>query len=133
MIARDRRDWTELLGNVRIQFWICLNDSHRTVTWTGNVASCDTCGLTSEMTARFATDVRDYERERIGTLLKRAADGRREYAGPDDGSEARPLLLTSAEGYEAALQLIKDPKRLLDVIPAWRWTPEEHASIRPKP
>jgi hypothetical protein len=70
------------------------------------------------------------ERERILSLLRRAADGRREYAGPDDGSEARPLLLTSAEGYEAALQLIGDPKRLLDVIPAWRWTTEEHASIR---
>jgi hypothetical protein len=70
------------------------------------------------------------ERERVVTLLKRAADGRREYAGPEDGSEARPLLLTSAEGYEAALQLIRDPKRLLDVIPAWRWTPGEHASIR---
>jgi hypothetical protein len=70
------------------------------------------------------------ERERIVTLLKRAADGRREYAGPDDGSEARPLLLTSAEGYEAAALLIEDPKCLLDVIPAWRWTTEEHASIR---
>lgn len=70
------------------------------------------------------------ERERIVTLLKRAADGRREYAGPDDGSEARPLLLSSAEGYEAAALLIEDPKRLLDVIPAWRWTAEEHASIR---
>jgi hypothetical protein len=70
------------------------------------------------------------ERERILNLLRRAADGRREYAGPDDGSEARPLLLASAEGYEAAAQLIEDPKRLLDVIPAWRWTAEEHASIR---
>jgi hypothetical protein len=70
------------------------------------------------------------ERERVVTLLKRAADGRREYAGPDDGSEARPLLLSSAEGYEAAALLIEDPKRLLDVIPAWRWTTEEHASIR---
>ena len=72
------------------------------------------------------------ERERIITLLGRAAAGRREYAGPvADGSEARPLLPQSAMGYEEAARLIEDPSHLLSVIPAWRWTAEETAAVMP--
>jgi hypothetical protein len=37
-----------------IQVWACLNPAHQEVTWTGDVARCDTCGLTSEMTGEFA-------------------------------------------------------------------------------
>ena len=53
------------LKDVRVQFWTCPNDEHRMVTWTGDVASCDSCGMTSEMTARLIRAAVAYERERI--------------------------------------------------------------------
>jgi hypothetical protein len=56
-------------------FWTCLNEEHKRVTWTGDVAACDTCGLTSEMTARFARGVQAYERERIVTLARECGAG----------------------------------------------------------
>jgi hypothetical protein len=60
------RDWVAALtAGTKIMFWTCLNDDHKHVTWTEDVATCDTCGLTSEMTARFARGVQKYERERI--------------------------------------------------------------------
>jgi len=70
-------------------------------------------------------------RERVIALLRHAAEGRREYADRAvPGSQSHTLLLASAEGYEGAAQLIENPERLLDLIPSWRWTDEEHASIR---
>jgi acyl-CoA reductase-like NAD-dependent aldehyde dehydrogenase len=74
------------------------------------------------------------ERERITALLRRAAAGRREYAGhEDDGSEARAILLKSAEHYESAAWLLEDPRNMLDVMPSWMWTDEEHALLRERP
>jgi hypothetical protein len=68
-VTRDREYFAALLAGTRILFWTCLNKDHKHVTWTGDVATCDTCGLTSEMTARFAREVQEYERERIYTEL----------------------------------------------------------------
>ena len=61
----DREHFAALLADAKIMFWTCLNKDHKHVTWTGDVATCDTCGLTSEMTARFARGVQKWERERI--------------------------------------------------------------------
>ena len=62
----DREHFAALLAGAKIMSWTCLNKDHKHVTWTGDVATCDTCGLTSEMTARFARAVQAYERERAG-------------------------------------------------------------------
>ena len=71
------------------------------------------------------------ERQRICAQLRRAAAGRREYAGrEDDGSDARAILLKSAEHYESAVWLIEDPRNMLDVMPSWMWTDGENASLR---
>jgi hypothetical protein len=70
------------------------------------------------------------ERERIAAMLRRAADGRREYAsspGADDHSKA--ILQQSAEDYESAIRLIEDPRTILMLIPSWRWTDEESRSV----
>ena len=50
-------EWLSALEGARMQFWTCLNPAHRTVTWSADVASCDTCGLTSAMTGEFAAGV----------------------------------------------------------------------------
>jgi hypothetical protein len=68
-VNRDHREGrTELLDalkDVRIQFWTCPNEDHKHVTWTGDVAACDTCGMTSEMTGRLIRAAAAYERERL--------------------------------------------------------------------
>lgn len=66
MAECQRREWSAELLKAHIQFWACLNKEHRTVTWNGDVATCDTCGLTSEMTRRYANDVARYVREKAG-------------------------------------------------------------------
>jgi hypothetical protein len=49
-------------------FWMCMNRDHAdtgTVTWEGEVARCGVCGLTSDMTRRWLTLVREDERQRV--------------------------------------------------------------------
>lgn len=87
-----------------------------------------------EVDRRIEIAVATAERERIIAQLRRAAAGRREYAGPDDnGGKGRAILLQSAEHYESAVWLIEDPRNMLDVMPSWMWTDEENASLREQP
>ncbi|SFK92246.1 hypothetical protein SAMN05216275_14144 [Streptosporangium canum] len=64
-IPEEEWDLLELFANLRVRFWTCLNQAHKAVTWTGDLASCDTCGLTSEMTSRYRELVRQHERREI--------------------------------------------------------------------
>lgn len=64
-VPDEERDLVELFANLRVSFWTCLNKDHKAVTWTDDVASCDTCGLTSEMTSRYRELVRQHERRDI--------------------------------------------------------------------
>lgn len=41
------------LGDARVKAWTCVNPEHRYVFWTGDVAHCRDCGLTSEHTTRW--------------------------------------------------------------------------------
>lgn len=52
----------ELL-NARVQFWMCINPEHEFVTWDGDVATCPDCGITSEMTKKYAARVERQVRE----------------------------------------------------------------------
>ncbi|MDP4501034.1 hypothetical protein [Nonomuraea turcica] len=116
------------LGNARIQFWTCPNPAHRTVTWHGDVATCDQCGLTSTMTRRKYAVVREVEQKRIGKLLRRVAAGRREYAdgAPDD---MRQALLHEADLFEAAARIAEgDVLAVCGLIPTWQWTDAEQAT-----
>ena len=128
---RERRtELLEALKDVRVQFWACPNEDHKRVTWTGDVAACDSCGMTSEMTARLIRAAVAYERERIMALFRRAATGRREYAKQAaEGSEGRAILLKTAEYYDSLVYLIKDPLQIMDIVPSWMWTDEENASL----
>ena len=58
----------DALQGVQVRFWTCPNKDHSRVTWTGDVASCDSCGMTSVMTARLIRAAAAYERERIVQL-----------------------------------------------------------------
>jgi hypothetical protein len=58
-------DIRKAIERTPIQFWMCLNRDHQTVTWSGDVASCDTCGLTSEMTQRFTRSIRTHMAEHV--------------------------------------------------------------------
>ena len=69
-------------------------------------------------------------RARIAASLRRAAEGRREYAATFPESEAQRQLLMHAQGDESSAAIIENPARLLGVIPSWRWTEEEVASVR---
>jgi hypothetical protein len=67
---RDSRlpdDVRRAVERAPIQFWTCLNHDHKFVTWTGDVARCDDCGLTSEMTNEWMRLVR-------AAALREAAD-----------------------------------------------------------
>lgn len=122
--------------NARVSFWTCINPDHQAVEWSGDVATCMVCGLTSEITKRFAQDVRDHHekhvRKTIADSLRRAAAGRLEYAsrGPQD-DEVYTLLTRSAAYYESTADIVEDPRNVMDVIPSWRWTDEETASLYP--
>lgn len=67
-------DLEEAFKNVRFRFWTCLNKAHRYVTWNGDVASCDTCGLTSEMTAKRDSLVREHERRKVAGRIAAAIE-----------------------------------------------------------
>lgn len=56
--------------NARVQFWTCLNDDHRHVTWHGTTAVCDTCRLTSDMTREYDAAVRAHERRRVADHIR---------------------------------------------------------------
>jgi len=75
-------------------------------------------------------DIRDL----IAASLRRAAEGRREYAASAAGHDeiAEPLEM-SARYYESAARIIEDPRHIMAVIPSWRWTEEESASLRNPP
>lgn len=74
-------------------------------------------------------------RARIAADLRRAADGRREYAqgyadvGKDDGYDR---LTIAADVFESAAAVAEDPARLRGLIPSWRWSAEEHAAVLPQ-
>lgn len=71
--TRDRPRLRALEG-APIQLWTCLNPAHRTVTWTGDVACCDTCGLTSEMTGEFAAGMFAANRDVLRHMAENAID-----------------------------------------------------------
>lgn len=58
-------DVREAINRTPIAFWTCLNSDHDAVTWNGDIATCDTCGLTSEMTQRFTRSVRTHMAEHV--------------------------------------------------------------------
>jgi hypothetical protein len=72
--AADGDELMDMLKNVRVQFWTCLNKAHMYVTWTDDVASCDTCGLTSEMTRKRDALVRAHERSRVAEQIAAAIE-----------------------------------------------------------
>lgn len=63
------------------------------------------------------------EQDRIAADLRRAAEGRREYAERD--ADDAPFLLMEAGAYHTAAAITMDRSHLLDVLPSWRWTGEE--------
>lgn len=88
-----------------------------------------------EVDRRIGERVAAAERARIVAVLRRAAAGRREYAGRGGsegelGREIYDRLMLAAACYEGVAKLIEDPAHILDVIPAWRFTREEIASLR---
>ena len=52
-------------GEARVRFWRCLNRDHRVVDWSGDVATCRDCGLTSEMTKQLIVLTRQVALEQI--------------------------------------------------------------------
>ena len=75
-------------------------------------------------------DVARDERQRIITHLKRAAEGRLEYASrTGNDHEAAALLTQAAQGLTDAVSFIENPSLILDAIPSWRWTSEERSRL----
>ncbi|MFI7113986.1 hypothetical protein ACIBK9_47250 [Nonomuraea sp. NPDC050227] len=70
-------DLMEAFANVPFRFWTCLNKAHKDVTWNGDVASCDTCGLTSTMKDAWTKLVREHERKRTAEEIATAIEARR--------------------------------------------------------
>ncbi|TMS00151.1 hypothetical protein [Nonomuraea basaltis] len=70
-------DLEEAFKNTPYRFWTCINKTHKYVTWTGDVASCDTCGLTSEMTGKRDVLVRADERRKTAEEIAAAIEARR--------------------------------------------------------
>jgi hypothetical protein len=68
--AAEPWDLLEMLKDVKIQFWRCLNPGHKDVTWDGDVAECDHCGLTSQMTTEYAARVRAHAAEQIAQRIE---------------------------------------------------------------
>lgn len=57
-VADLEDDFWAGLPPIAVRFWKCLNPDHGTVRWDGDVAVCTDCGLTSEMTRRYAKGVK---------------------------------------------------------------------------
>ena len=100
MTDRDR-PYAEILGDAEVQFWICLNPAHKNVEWSGDVATCPDCGLTSDMTREFAEVCREVHGTRIASDLEALA---REYAG--DGF-SRPQRAAMRHALEVAATRIR--------------------------
>ncbi len=75
-------EWPGALLNAPVQFWMCINPAHGSVTWEGDVATCPDCGVTSEMTKAYAKRVREQFAEE---LVQELADTERMW------SDAEPL------------------------------------------
>ena len=67
-------DLPEEVLNAPVRFWMCLNREHKNVTWESDVATCPDCGLTSEMTNRYATVLRIMLAEKIEALASAQRD-----------------------------------------------------------
>lgn len=87
------------IANAPVRFWMCINPDHRSVVWDGDVATCLDCGVTSDMTARYAKVVRGHERSLIANGFRRQAD-RYEQAG-----KAADTLGKQWSGTEQAMHL----------------------------
>jgi hypothetical protein len=55
----------EEILNAPVRFWMCINREHKSVAWDGDVATCPDCGVTNQMTTRYADRIRRVERSRI--------------------------------------------------------------------
>lgn len=58
-------DGLEALKDKPIVFWTCLQPDHLDVDWEGDIATCRTCGLTSQMTRLYVDAVRRSEQRRL--------------------------------------------------------------------
>ena len=70
----DPGELPEELLNAPVRFWMCINREHKTVTWDGNVARCPDCGVTSEMTKRYAAVLRIMLAEKIEAAERELAE-----------------------------------------------------------
>lgn len=88
--------------------------------------------VTPHEARRKAEAERDQLRAEVAASLRRVAAGRREYAatGCKDADHGDRELL-AAEAHEVSAEIAENPARLLDLIPSWRWTAEEAASVLP--
>lgn len=79
-----------------------------------------------------AADAERAIRAEVAADLRRAAAGRREYARTaSKDADERDRVELAADAYESAAGIAEDPMRLLGLIPSWRWTAEETASVVP--
>ena len=78
----------------------------------------------------IAERARAEERARIVADLKRAADGRREYASDLEPSHwGKKDLLAEADTLDTAAKISDgDPLTMCGLIPSWRWTDQEAAA-----
>jgi hypothetical protein len=101
------------LSTARMRFWVCLNREHRFVDWVDGVATCPDCGLTSEMTGRFAATAKQVGREEVlrelGIHPEQTAERLKQPARPDSREEilarlipdvAPTVLREAADAYE---------------------------------
>lgn len=82
-------------------------------------------------------------RAEIAASLRRAAAGRREYAegvperkagataADANLAEMRDTLLREADRFDSCALLVEHPEHVMGLIPSWRWTNDELASLDP--
>ena len=86
-----------------VLFFMCPQ-GHKRITWTGNIAKCEICGLTSENVAALIQRGRDTERQAVIAWLRGQARLIRKAAGgPQPG--------TAAVALEVAAQMLADRAR----------------------
>jgi hypothetical protein len=85
------------------------------------------------VTEASAPDAEREIRAKVAAGLRRAADGRREYARTaSKDADEQDRMEDAARAYESAAGIAEDPLGVLDLIPVHWWTPEEHASVTPQ-